>query len=159
MVTVAPNRTSEMSLEAGTSCALARRAPVSDLECRGGHRRPIGRSLGSGVCRARFGNSGFDLGHALFHDQVWMLGRQPIRQVLDGVGVLFLHEGSAHVGVKLTGFREGSPSIARVEVSQAQDYAFLPAGSPPALILRAFQIVFLRHAIRSCFRVFALGDN
>jgi len=82
-----------------------------------------------------------------------------IRQVLDGVGVLFLYEGSAHGGIKLSGFREGSTFHRAIEVSQAQDYAFLPAGSPPALILRAFQIVFLRHAIRSCFRVFALGDN
>jgi hypothetical protein len=41
-------------------------------------------------------------------DQVWMFGHRPIRQVLDGVDVLFLYEGSAHVGVKLTGFREGS---------------------------------------------------
>ena len=60
------------------------------------------------MCRARFGKSGFDLGDALFRDQVWMFGHRPIRQVLDGVGVLFLYKGSAHVGVKLTGFREGS---------------------------------------------------
>ena len=40
----------------------------------------------------------------------WMLGHRPIKQVLDGVDVLFLYKSSAHAGANLAGCREGSIS-------------------------------------------------
>jgi hypothetical protein len=44
----------------------------------------------------------------MIRDNVWMLGHRPIRQVLDGVDVLFSYESPAHVGANLAGYHEGS---------------------------------------------------
>ena len=71
---------------------------------------PARTKPGSGVYHACFGKSGIDLGHALIRDDVWMLGHRPIRQVLDGVDVVFFYESPAHVGPNLAGYREGSTS-------------------------------------------------
>jgi len=108
------------------------------------------------VCRARFGNSGFDLGHALFHDQVWMLGRQPIRQVLDGVGVSSFTKAlltwasnspdsaKAHLPSRELKFRKRKTTLFARRVATRLDPARLPDRFPSA----RHQILFSRFRAR-----------
>src|SRR5216683_7638665 len=84
---------------------------------------------------SRFGKSGFDLSHALPRDKIWMVGHQPIGQLLDDVGILFFYKSSAHVGTSFTASRKSSTAGNIVQCFDWSPpwsgWAFSPGGSPP----------------------------